>query len=182
MTQVAEQPTASVTDENLSVLAGKYLTFNIGEEEYAVGILKVKEIIGLMDVTPVPRVPQYIRGVINLRGKIIPVVALRARFGMQQIEDTELTCIIVLELPFNGQSIPMGILVDSVQEVLELDAEHLAETPEFGSGIDTEFLLGVGKLDRRVVMLLDVDRILNVEEIMSAATANGAANSADQRN
>ncbi len=164
MSQTAEQPSAE-TNENLEVLTGKYLTFNLGEEEYAVGILKVREIIGVMDITPVPRVPQYIRGVINLRGKIIPVVALRSRFAMEQIEDTELTCIIVLELPFNGQNIPMGILVDSVQEVFELDLEHLADTPAFGAGINAEYLLGVGRLEQRVVMLLDVDRILNVEEL-----------------
>lgn len=150
---------------------GKHLTFRLGAELYGVAILSVREIIALMDITPVPRTPESMRGVINLRGKIIPVIDLRLKFGMSATEETELTCIVVVDLPCGGQTIQMGVLVDSVEEVLDIDAEHLEEMPRFGSEVDTDFIRGVGKIEDKVVMLLDVRRILDTGELDAVAQA-----------
>jgi purine-binding chemotaxis protein CheW len=115
------------------------------------------------------------RGVINQRGKIIPVIDLRAKFAMPTIEKTDLSCIIVLDVPWDGRVIPMGILVDAVSEVLAIDEDHLEDTPAFGAGVDTAFILGVGKIDQRVVMLLDVDRVLTGTEMQMVQQAAKAA-------
>lgn len=141
-------------------LAGKYLTFRLAQEEYGLEILKVREIIGLMGITRVPRTPQYIRGVINLRGKVIPVLDLRAKFDMETIADTEETCIIVVDVQSGGTSILMGILVDAVSEVLDIQANEIEEPPTFGSDVDTRFILGIGKVKNSVKILLDIDRVL----------------------
>ncbi len=144
---------------------GKHLTFTLGEEVYGVVILKVQEIIKLMAVTRVPRTPDYVRGVINLRGKVIPVVDLRAKFGMESIKDTERTCIIVVEVAGTNQGITMGVLVDAVSEVLEVAAEQIEPPPSFGTAVSTDFILGMGKVDEKVVMLLDVDKVLSSDEV-----------------
>jgi len=142
-------------------LAGKYLTFQLGDEEFGVEILKVREIIGLMDITVVPRTPRSIRGVINLRGKIIPVVDLRLKFMMNSIEDTELTCIIVVDTTTDGRSTQMGILVDTVSEVLDIPAGQIEPTPAFGSGVNTKFIRGMARIEDNVKILLSIEEVLN---------------------
>lgn len=151
---------AAQQEKDMSHLAGKYLTFRLAEVEYAIEILKVKELIKLMPITDVPRMPGYVRGVINLRGKIIPVVDLRTKFGLMSIDDTEETCIIVVDVASNGQPAMTGILVDAVSEVLEIAAEQIEETPSIGAAVDTDFIMGMGKVDNDVKILLDVVKVL----------------------
>jgi len=146
--------------KDMSHLAGKYLTFRLAEVEYAIEILKVKELIKLMPITDVPRMPGYVRGVINLRGKIIPVVDLRTKLGLMSIDDTEETCVIVVDVAQDGQSTMTGILVDAVSEVLEIATEQIEETPSIGSAVDTDFIMGMGKVDDDVKILLDVVKVL----------------------
>ena len=138
----------------------KYLTFALGDEEYGLEILKVREIIGYMDITGVPQTPSHVRGVINLRGRVIPVVDLRAKFGMATSEVTDQTCIIVVETTDQGREFNTGIVVDHVQEVLDVRAEDIEPAPEFGADVDTQFIRGMGKVGDRVKILLDIDRVL----------------------
>lgn len=145
--------------------AGKYLTFRLANEEYGLEILKVREIIGLMDITKVPKTPEYIRGVINLRGKVIPVLELRLKFGMDAKQDTEETCIIVVDIAGEAGSVLMGILVDAVSEVLDIQSEEIEDPPSFGAGFDTRFILGIGKVKNTVKLLLDIDRVLTGVEV-----------------
>ena len=160
-------------------LAGKYMTFKLADEEYGLEILKVREIIGLMEITHVLRTPDFVRGVINLRGRVIPVVDLRAKFGMAGAEATEQTVIIVVQCVLGAQEITIGILVDQVLEVLNIGAKQIKPPPNFGSGaIDTDFILGVGKADRRVIFLLDISRVLTDEEMQHLASTGGDAPSA----
>ena len=144
---------------------GKYLTFALAQEEYGIGILKVKEIIGIMAITTVPRTPEYVKGVINLRGKVIPVVDLRSKFGMGVAEYTERTCIIVVEVASGQQKILMGSVVDSVSEVLNIRAGEIEATPNFGSSLDTDYILGMAKTNGGVKILLDIDKVLSREEV-----------------
>lgn len=139
---------------------GKYLTFSLAEEDYGVEILKVREIIGLMDITAVPQMPHYMKGVINLRGKVIPVVDLRLKFGMPAAEYTEQTCTIVVDV---GNL--MGIIVDTVQEVLDIDTNQIDPPPPLGVSVDTSFILGMGKVKEEVKILLDIDQVLTAEEL-----------------
>ena len=145
--------------------AGKYLTFQLGAEVYGIEILKVQEIIGLMNVTHVPRTPAFVRGVVNLRGKVIPVVDLRLKFELEQLADTERTCIVVVQVARRDSRVTMGIIVDEVSEVLDIRSEQLEPAPTFGSAIDTDFILGIGKVGQKVVMLLDMDRVLSGDEV-----------------
>lgn len=140
--------------------AGKYLTFALGKEEYGIAILKVREIIGYMTITAVPRMPEYVRGVINLRGQVIPVVDLRSRFGMETKEVTEQTCIIVVDIHHEGQSFNAGLIVDRVQEVLDIEQDNIDDAPQFGTGVDTDFILGIGKAGSAIKILLDIDQVL----------------------
>ena len=153
---------------------GKYLTFSLAGEEYGLGILKVKEIIGMMPITIVPQTPSYIKGVINLRGKVIPVVDLRLKFSIDAAEYTERTCIIVVEISAAGRMILMGILVDSVSEVLNIKAADIEETPSFGTRLNTEYILGMAKAGGGIKILLDIDKILSTDEIKAADVAGGA--------
>jgi len=143
----------------------KFLTFLMANEKYGLEILKVREIIGIMDVTPVPTTPAFVRGVINLRGKVIPVVDLRLKFGMEAKQDTQRTCIIVVHLAREGQEMIMGIIVDEVSEVLDIDQDQIEPPPSFGADIRTDFILGMGKVNQRVVTMLDIDRVLSEREI-----------------
>ncbi len=146
-------------------LAGKYMTFQLAREEYGLEILKVREIIGLMEITRVPRTRDFIRGVINLRGKVIPVVDLRLKFGMEKCETTDQTVIIVVQCAVDGRPLTMGLLVDQVLEVLTIDADHIEPTPSLGhAALDDGFILGVGKHDTRIVFLLDIAKILSNDE------------------
>jgi purine-binding chemotaxis protein CheW len=144
---------------------GKYLTFTLAAEEYGIGILKVKEIIGMMPITTVPQTPEYMKGVINLRGKVIPIVDLRLKFGLEAIGYTERTCIIVVEITGDGRKIQIGILVDSVSEVLNIKAVDIENTPDFGSNLNTDYILGMAKTGGRVKILLDIDKVVSTEDI-----------------
>jgi purine-binding chemotaxis protein CheW len=144
---------------------GKYLTFALGPEEYGLEILKVREIIGYMEITAVPQTPHHVKGVINLRGQVIPVVDLRAKFGMDTTDLTDQTCIIVVEIRRNNRSYSTGIVVDHVQEVLDIDGEAIEEAPHFGSSVDTNFILGMGKIGDSVKILLDIDKVLGGEDL-----------------
>jgi purine-binding chemotaxis protein CheW len=139
---------------------GKYLTFALSSEEYGLEILKVREIIGYMEITAVPQTPSYVKGVINLRGQVIPVIDLRAKFGMETVKVTEETCIIVVEIRQNGCKFSTGIVVDHVQEVLDIDGENIEEAPQFGATVNTDFILGMGKVGDSVKILLDIDKVL----------------------
>ena len=220
---------AETMDQAVKVMAdreGKYLTFTMADEEYGIGILKIKEIIGMMPITTVPRTPEFVKGVINLRGKVIPVVDLRLRFGMAEIDYTERTCIIVVEAqaseatkcwiakecgknecPAYGNPdhrcwmisgtfcrdeiqgsfhekteacrkcnfyqamqeqkavFTIGIVVDSVSEVLNIKGEDIEETPTFGTKLNTDYILGMAKMEGGVKILLDIDRVLSTEEV-----------------
>jgi purine-binding chemotaxis protein CheW len=145
--------------DGLAALAGKYLTFALASEEYALPVLKVREIIKILDITAVPQVPGYVKGVINLRGKVIPVVDLRLRFGFPSQAYDERTCIIVVEVALAASKVMMGVVVDAVSEVLTVAAESIEATPDFGDQVHTEFIQGVAKVKGRVKFLLDLDRI-----------------------
>jgi purine-binding chemotaxis protein CheW len=144
---------------------GKYLTFSMADEEYGIGILKIKEIIGMMPVTSVPQTPEFVKGVINLRGKVIPVVDLRLRFGMEAIDYTERTCIIVVEIAGASGTVMIGIVVDAVSEVLNIKGEDIEETPTFGTRLNTDYILGMAKMEGGVKILLDIDKVLSAEEV-----------------
>jgi purine-binding chemotaxis protein CheW len=144
---------------------GKYLTFTLADEEYGIGILKIKEIIGMMPITTVPQTPEFVKGVINLRGKVIPVVDLRLRFGMEAIDYNERTCIIVVELEGEEGTVMIGIVVDSVSEVLNIKGDDIEDTPTFGTKLNTDYILGMAKMEGGVKILLDIDRVLSAEEI-----------------
>jgi purine-binding chemotaxis protein CheW len=139
---------------------GKYLTFALGSEEYGLEILKVREIIGYMEITAVPQTPSYVKGVINLRGQVIPVIDLRTKFGMETAKITEETCIIVVEINQSSRKFSTGIVVDHVQEVLDIDGESIESAPQFDSTVNTDFILGMGKVGDTVKILLDIDKVL----------------------
>lgn len=156
-----------------SALAGKYLTFLLQGETYGLEILKVQEIIGLMCITRVPKTPEFIRGVFNLRGRVIPVIDLRLKFGLERVPDTERTCIVVVQTLRGGEALTVGIIVDEVSEVLKIDPTAIEETPSFGADVDTDFILGIGNVNQKIIMLLDVNRVLSGEESAEVAQAAG---------
>lgn len=145
--------------------AGKYLTFRLDNEEYGLEILKVREIIGLMDITSVPKTPDFVRGIINLRGSVIPVLDLKKKFEMGAIEDTEETCVIVVEVSLGGIAVMMGIIVDAVSEVLDIKEDEIEDAPAFGTDVNTRFILGIGKVKDEVKILLDIDEVLTSTDI-----------------
>jgi len=159
---VAAPTEAAVGAESL---AGKYLTFELGGEVYGLEILKVQEIIGMMGVTRVPKTPEFVRGVINLRGQVIPVIDLRVKFGLDGKEDSKKTCIIVVQVARSDSEVTMGIIVDEVSEVMDIETNQIEDTPSFGSSVDTDFILGMGKIAEKVVMMLDVDKVLSGTEM-----------------
>jgi purine-binding chemotaxis protein CheW len=146
---------------------GKYLTFLLGREEFAIQVLKVREIMGIQDITAVPQTPQYVKGVINLRGKVIPVVDLRLKFCLPEIDYTQRTCIIVVQVQSAGVTLHTGIIVDAVSEVLNLAATDIEDTPDFGDGCGSaaSYLLGMAKVKGKVKILLDIDRVLSAQEV-----------------
>ena len=155
-------------DQAIKVMAdkgGKYLSFSLAEEEYGIGILKVKEIIGMMNITVIPKTPEYVKGVINLRGKVIPIIDLRLKFDMPSVEFTERTCIIVVEVDSAGGTLMIGIVVDSVSEVLNVRAENIEPAPAFGASLDTGYILGMAKMESGVKILLDINNVLGEDEI-----------------
>ena len=144
---------------------GKFLTFKLGAEEYGIEIMKVQEIIGLMEITPVPRTPVYVKGVINLRGKVIPVVDLRVKFNLDVGEATDRTCIIVVQINRLEQMVTMGVVVDEVSEVQDIRKEQLEPPPCFGTAVNTRFIQALCKLEKTVVLLLEIDEVLTAEEV-----------------
>jgi len=140
---------------------GKYLTFRLGGEEYGVELVRVREIIALMDITPVPLTPEYVRGVMNLRGRVIPVVDLRRKFGMAPTEDHDRKCIIVCDVERGGQHIQMSILVDAVSEVLYIKGGDIEDAPSFTGGLNTRLIHGIAKAKGGVKILLDIDIVLS---------------------
>jgi purine-binding chemotaxis protein CheW len=144
--------------------AGKYLTFQLANEEYAIQVLRVREIMGVQHITPVPQTPANMKGVINLRGKVIPVMDLRLKFGIDELEYGARTCIIVVQLQGEGSG-QMGIVVDEVSEVLTLSDSDIEDTPDFGRGLTMPYLLGMAKVKGRVKILLDIDHVLSSQEL-----------------
>jgi purine-binding chemotaxis protein CheW len=165
---MADQET--VTKQEQSTRAGKYLTFALAEEEYGLEILKVREIISMSEITSVPKTPDYVKGVINLRGKVIPVIDLRLKFTMDEAPYTDETCIIVVDV--NG--IEMGIIVDHVSEVLDIAGDDIEDAPEFGASVDINFIIGMGKANGRVTILLDISRAISAGDIASLKNADEA--------
>jgi purine-binding chemotaxis protein CheW len=166
MAEVSEVKHARITG-NLKN-DNKYLTFALGAEEYGVEILKVREIIGYMDITAVPQTPHHVKGVVNLRGQVIPVMDLRAKFGMETTDVTDETCIIVVEIAHGTRKLSTGIIVDRVREVLDIRSEAIEEPPAFDAGVNTDFILGMGKVGDSVKILLDIDKVLIREELVAA--------------
>jgi purine-binding chemotaxis protein CheW len=145
--------------------AGKYLVFHLGKEEFGIRVLKVREIMGVQDITAVPQTPGYVKGVINLRGKVVPVVDLRLKFRLPEIEYTQRTCIIVVQVQADSHAIQMGIVVDGVAEVLNLAPGDIEDTPDFGQGVVTPYLLGMAKVKGKVKILLEIDQVLTSQEL-----------------
>jgi purine-binding chemotaxis protein CheW len=162
---MAQTMTEGITSRGAAQRAGKYLTFALGKEEYGLEILKVREIIGFMDITAVPQTPGYVKGVINLRGQVIPVIDLRAKFGMATAERTDETCIIVVEISQEGRKFSTGIVVDHVSEVLDIDEANIEDAPQFGGTVDSSIILGMGKVGENVKILLAIDRVLADAEL-----------------
>ncbi len=160
LTETIDQAVTAMADKE-----GKYLTFSLTDEEYGIGILKIREIIGMLPITSVPQTPPFVKGVINLRGKVIPVVDLRLRFSMDGIDYTERTCIIVVEIEGQSGTVMIGIVVDAVSEVLNIKGEDIEDTPTFGTRLNTDYILGMAKMEGGVKILLDIDRVLSGEEI-----------------
>jgi purine-binding chemotaxis protein CheW len=170
---VASRPPASLQATGYQAASSrqgeKFLTFFLANEEYGIEILKVQEIIGMMGITPVPRTPHFVRGVINLRGKVITVVDLRLKFAMEPKEQTEETCIIVVQT----HGIQMGIMVDKVSEVLDIATKDIEDAPSFGIEVNTDFILGMGKSQSKVKLLLDIDKVLTSPELKQVNAAAG---------
>ncbi len=162
-----EEPTAEETPPKTQ--EGLYLTFVLAEEMYGVEILAVQEIIQMAPITVVPRTPDAVRGVINLRGKVIPVIDLRRKFGMEPAADSSQTCTVVVQVRSNGQSITLGVVVDQVAEVLNVAGDQVEAPPNFGTAVSTDFIQGMGKVDKKVVMLLDVDKVLASDELAAVS-------------
>ncbi len=161
--------------------ARKLLSFGLGKEEYGLDILAVREIIGLIDITPLPRTPEYVKGVINLRGKIIPVIELRKRFGMPSVKYTEETCIIVVDAPAEGEaeSRLMGVVVDTVREVLDIPMAAIEPPPEFGCSISMDYITGIGKVKDKVVIMLDTAKVMNTADSGALASSPKTGSSGD---
>jgi purine-binding chemotaxis protein CheW len=158
--------TLDVASPAIKALSGKYLSFTLGGELFGLPVLKVREIIRLTNITPIPKMPPFLKGVINLRGKIVPVVDLRIRFNLENAESTERTCIIVAQVKMQTNAlINMGLIVDGVEEVLNIAATDIESTPDFGSKLEAEFIQGLAKVKGKVTALLDIDRVLAGEQL-----------------
>lgn len=151
---------------------GKYLTFTLSKEEYGIPILKVKEIIGMMEITPIPKTPHFVKGVINLRGKIIPIIDLRLKFDIDEKEYTERTCIIVVDIKQQESSRQIGVAVDAVSEVVNIQQENIEAAPSYDGDEEEEFLQGIAKVANKVVMLLNTDKVLNFKGLAKIDTIN----------
>lgn len=161
MTKPANDTAAAQADAR----AGKYLTFQLSNEEFGIRVLKVREIMGIQEITAVPQTPSHIKGVINLRGKVVPVIDLRLKFGLAAADYTQRTCIIVTQVQGDSGAVLMGIVVDGVSEVLNLTGAEIEDTPDFGEEISGGYLLGMAKVKGKVKILLDIDRVLSTQDM-----------------
>ena len=162
---------AAMGTPNAMEKAGKYLSFRLAKEEFAIDVLSVREIMGMQEVTSVPQTPAYVKGVINLRGKVIPVVDLRLKFGLPELEYTQRTYIIVVQIEGEAGKMLMGAIVDGVSEVLTLQAADIEETPDFGDGTSAPYILGMAKIKNKVKILLDINMVLTAQEVQKLETA-----------
>jgi purine-binding chemotaxis protein CheW len=163
------------TREKEGVVQQQYLTFFLVDEEYAINIQRVKEIMEYTTVTKVPKVPEWIRGVINLRGSVVPVVDLLARFGLGERPITKTTCIVVLEVEQDSERTVMGVIVDAVNQVIDLTPDDIEEPPSFGTRVRLDYLFGMGKLGKKFALILDIDRVLSNSELLAVSTLQAAA-------
>jgi purine-binding chemotaxis protein CheW len=143
----------------------QYLTFNLADEVFAVDVGRVREILEITSITKVPQPPDFMRGVINLRGSVVPVIDMRLKFGMSETERTVNTCIVVVEVDMDGENIVLGALADSVQEVIEMESSQVEAAPHIGTHLNTDFIKGMGKYNERFVMILDIDKIFSGDEL-----------------
>jgi purine-binding chemotaxis protein CheW len=158
--RVIEQESQALHD-----LEGKYLTFTLADEDFGLEILKVREIIGMLDITAIPQTPSFFKGVINLRGRVIPVVDLRLKFGLPAMEYGERTCIIVVEVKTEMGPVQMGVVVDTVSEVFNVNGADIEPSPSFGSRLDTRYILGLAKARGSIKILLDIDRVMESRDL-----------------
>jgi purine-binding chemotaxis protein CheW len=160
---------------NAATETTQYLTYKLGDEVYALDIGKVREVLDFTTVTKVPRTPDFMRGVINLRGSVVPVVDLRLKFGMSATDKTVNTCVIITEVTVDGDTTILGALADSVQEVLDLDEEHISPAPRIGTKLKTEFIKGMGKRDDKFIIILDIDKVFSADELSLVGDAGSSA-------
>jgi len=168
---------ATATKESID--QQQYLTFLLAGEEYAISILKVKEIIEYDTVTVVPKTPKWIRGVINLRGSVVPVIDLAVKFGLEERPVTRTSCIVILEGQLENQNTTMGIVADAVSQVMDLAGDDIREVPEFGTRVQVNYLLGMAQLGKKFALLLDVDKVLSTDELLNLDQVSAAAGSTD---
>jgi len=161
----AQNSKATISSVASDKRAGKYLIFQLGKEEFGTGVMKIREIMKMQEITTVPQTLPFVEGVINLRGRVIPVVDLRTKFGLERQEHTDHTCIIVVRTQSVEGELPMGIIVDGVVEVLTLNGADIEDTPDFGQGTSSPYLLGMAKIKGKVKILLDIDEVLNSQEL-----------------
>lgn len=172
MSTQAEAANAMLTNVNPDENENKFLSFFLGNEEYGVEILRVREIIGLIDITPLPQMPDYVKGVINLRGKIIPVIELRAKFSLDAKAYTEETCVIVVEVTEGDDDrFHMGVIVDNVNEVIDIPRSNIDPAPRFGGAMNTSYILGMGKVKNKVLTLLDIDKVMSQSDLVGLSQA-----------
>jgi purine-binding chemotaxis protein CheW len=169
-TQQQTSHAAPAIDNKPDPRAGKYLTFFLGKEEFGIQVLRVKEIMGIQDITAVPGTPAHLKGVLNLRGKIIPVVDLRLKFAFPDAPFTQTTCIVVVQVTQDGEPAMIGLIVDGVSEVLNLAGSDIEDAPDFGEGVDTPFVLGIAKFKGTVKILLKIEDILTLQELRGIAS------------
>jgi len=148
-----------------SIQSNQYLTFVLDEEDFALEIMKVKEVLDFINITRVPRMPAYLCGVINLRGNVVPVIDLRLKLGMTKIQRTVDTCIVIMEIHIDGELVQMGALTDAVKGVIELEAKDIVSAPKLGTRLNTDFIRGMGKQDEQFIIILDIDRVLSADDI-----------------
>jgi purine-binding chemotaxis protein CheW len=157
----------------------QFLTFRLEEEIFSIDISKVREVLDFTSITKVPRTPEFMRGVINLRGSVVPVVDMRLKFGMSKTERTVNTCIIIVEISVDGDTTVLGALADSVQEVIELEPQQIEPAPRIGTRLRTEFIRGMGKRDEQLLIILDIDKIFSVDELSLVQDAGNVATVAE---
>ncbi len=162
-----EEDSTGVSEE---IEGGKFLSFQLLGEEYALNAMKVREILGIIGITPVPQTPDFVKGVVNLRGKVIPVIDLRIRLGLPEASYTEETCIIVVEV----RGVHMGIIIDTVLEVLDIESNEIDPPPSFGVKVDTDYIYGMGMIGDKAKILLDIDKVLTDDELVVVGSIKGA--------